>query len=235
MLLLLAACTGSTDTDSRGEDDSTSVTDSTPTDAPVCLDSAALGTLTAHVAILDVIGRISPAQAAADVAVAFYQLPGVDGSRALNFTLSQPCTGAHDLDPSCITDVCFWTECTGVGGSWIEHAEDTGAGDTVTSFDGWLVDRGRMEIAWGDGVAAFDVTWDVRTLTAPDGRDWTFEGSAHMDGLLDLTERFDHLHPEGPLDLAVTDSTGGALTVGGVAIATWNGAAFVSTDTCASP
>jgi len=193
------------------------------------VDAATRTTLGAFVEILQVIARLSPSTAASSRAIGFYQLPGVDASRALEFNLAQPCSSAHDLDPTCITDVCFWTECTGVGGSWIEHAEDVGAGDSVTDMDGWQVDRGRMEIAWTEGVARLDVSWDVRALTSPEGVDYTVEGTAVMDGTLDASLALPGLYPGG-LGLSVTDSASGGLTGGGAQLATWNGTGFADAD-----
>ncbi len=191
-----------------------------------CVDPQILAVLGGFIANLDVIARLSPAQATSSKAIAFYQLPGVDVSRALEFNLSQPCTVPADLDPSCVTDACFWTECTGVGGSWIEHAEDVGAGATVTDVDGWMVDRGRIEIAWSEGTPRFDVSFDVRGLTGTDGFDYTFEGTGVMDGLLDLTLVFPRLYNNGAMDLVVTDSEFGVLGVGGSDVAHWNGNSF---------
>ncbi len=191
-----------------------------------CLDPVINAVLSAFLANLDVIARLSPAQATSSKAIAFYQLPGVDVSRALEFNLSQACTVAADLDPSCVTDACFWTECTGVGGSWIEHAEDVGAGAAVTDVDGWMVDRGRIEIAWSEGAPRFDVSFDVRGLTGADGFDYAFEGTGVMDGLLDLELDFPRLYNNGAMALSVVDSDTGVLNVEGWNLAEWNGTSF---------
>ena len=226
---LLLACAGGDDAGTPADDTAAPTDDTGGATPPACVDPAALGVLSSFVATLDVIARLSPSMASASKAIGFYQLPGVDAARALEFNLAQPCASAHDLDPSCITDVCFWTECTGVGGSWIEHAEDVGAGDTVTDVDGWALDRGRLEIAWTEGVARLDVGWDVRALTSPEGVDYTLEGTAVMDGALDVDLTLPGLYPGG-LGLGVTDSTQGALTGGGATLATWSGSAFVDAE-----
>ena len=224
MWLLLACADPTRPSDTADPDispDSTGYAGTLP-----CLNPEINAVLSAFLANLDVIARLSPAQATSSKAIAFYQLPGVDVSRALEFNLSQPCTVPADLDPSCVTDACFWTECTGVGGSWIEHAEDVGAGAAVTDVEGWAVDRGRIEIAWSEGAPRFDVRFDVRGLTGTDGFDYAFEGTAVMDGLLDLALVFPRLYNNGEMTLSLTDSETGGINVAGWDIAEWNGTSF---------
>lgn len=222
LLLLLLACAGKP---AGPTDDSAAAAA-----RPACLDPRAGGVLASFLANLDVIAQLSPAQASASKAIAFYQLPGVDVSRAIELNLAQPCSAPADLDPSCVDAACFWTECTGVGGGWIEHAEDVGGGDTVTDVDGWQVDRGRIDIAWAEGVARLDVTMDVRSLIGADGLDYTLSGAAVLDGLLDVDLSFPRLHPAGALRLTLTDSTTGTLTVGGTTIGDWTGSSFRTLD-----
>lgn len=242
MFLLGIACDGGKAPDTADSDSTTSTESSPPddtgpttvTDFPACLDANALGVLSAHVDALAVIAEVRPASATATGTTPFYQLPGVDAARYYSFNLSQPCEDAVDLDPNTADGVVYYIECLGKGPWWVVHAENDGDEAEVSTFaddDGalWVVDRGRMEIYWAE-TPSLAVTWDIRALTGPDGRDWTMtEASATLDGLLDLEETFPTLHPEGPLVLSLVDSAGG-LTVADATIATWNGTAFVDAD-----
>ena len=83
-----------------------------------------------------------------------------------------------------------------------------------------------MEIAWAEA-DALSVEWDVRALTAPDGRDWTLAGAtATLDGALDYAASFSGLDANGGVAVAVADGSGG-ITLAGAEVAHWNGSSFV--------
>lgn len=219
MLLLLLACGDGSPRETGDPDDSGAPPDDSgdPEVRPACLDGDHLAVLGDHLAVMRVLGLTAAGAADADTVVAFYQLPGVDAARAFNLELGRTCDGNYDLDPFWSYGVKFWTECTGEGANWVEHAENDEA-----DFGGWAVDRARLEIAWTEGATGLDLAWDVRGLTDPAGVDFTFAGAGRLDGQLTLSETFAGLHPDGTLELWFGDDAGG-LRLDGVEIARWNG------------
>lgn len=222
-LLALLACTGAP-VDDTGPGDSGPVggddTGDTAGARPPCLDGDHLQVLGAHLAVMRTLGLTAGSGASATSAVAFYQLPGVDAARAMNLSLGQACAGSYALDPLTAGGVDYTITCTGEGTDWVVRAENDAA-----DFDGWTVDRGRLDIAWTAG-SVLDLAWDVRALTAPDGADFTFTGTGRIDAGLTLAQAFPSLHPDGPVTLAFADDAG-ELLYGEVPIATWNGAGLV--------
>lgn len=177
----------------------------------------------------------APAAASVDTVLSFYQLPGVPAASWFLLDLAAPCTASHDLDPVCVEGVCYEVECTGEGGSWINHIENDAdlPDDEITDYDGWIVDRGRLPLAWREGEPNLTLEIDVRALTAPDGSDWTVSGVGGLDGDLTLEVDFPALHPGGALHVSVAGG-GGTVTVDGAVVATWDGTNLTD-SACGAP
>lgn len=216
LLLLLLACDG-TPPDTPADDPVGPGDSGEAETRPACLDGNHLAVLGEHLAVMRIIGLTGADSVDADTVLGFYQLPGVDAARAFQLELGRACDGNYDLDPFWSYGVKFWTECTGDGADWVEHAEND-----ETDFEGWAVDRARIEIAWTEGATGLGVTWDVRGLADPDGIDFTFSGAARLDAGLVLDQAFANLHPDGVLTLWFADEAGGA-RLDGADLASWNG------------
>lgn len=239
LLLALVACTGKPPTDGgddtaeSGETGESGESGETGGGGPACLSAEHRYVLAdwLHQSFLVAYG--APPTATAETFVGFYQLPGVPASPWFNFASAAACDDFEHRDPVCTGSVCYQVDCTGKGGGWIdniENAEDVPE-SSQTDFDGWLVDRGRIDLAWADGSGVLTAAYDLRGLTAPDGTSWVFDATATFDGNLDLHAVFPDLHPEGPATLDVIDNAG-TLTVGGAEVAVWDGTNVGDAEGC---
>lgn len=238
LLLLLVACDGleknlidDVTHESGGDTGRDSGQDSGGPSDPACLPDDQRDTLGAWIHQLWLVAYAAPSASTADAVVSFYQLPGVPQSSWFVLNLATPCSSAHDLDPVCVDGVCFQAECTGVGGGWVNHIENDPdvPDDELTTFDGWIVDRGRLPLTWEDGTTSLALEIDVRALTAPDGTDWTVSGAATFTGDLALEADLPALDADGNVHVSVAAGAG-TVSVSDAVIARWDGTNLTSTD-----
>lgn len=235
LLALTLACSGMSDLVVSKETGGIFIDDIVDTGAGsvACLDETARTTLEDWLYQTWLVAYGAPSTASASAVVAAYQLPGVPAAPWFSLSLASPCDAAHDLDPVCTGGVCYQVECTGKGGGWVDHIQNDpdGTGEDATTFDGWVVDRGRTPLTWTDGGASLALEYDIRSLLSPEGVDWTFGGVATFDGALDLTATFPGIYADGPVEVVIADDVGSA-SWNGWELATWEGQQLTAVESC---
>lgn len=188
-----------------------------------CVTEEVLAVLEQHIADLNEAASRLAGHGSDREAVGFLLVPGLDPGILATFAgpLVAACDGAFFYDATCDGTFCGQIECTGRGAGWAHyHWLDA---TPVDQANGWRFEEARVVTTWEEGAEEVSFTLES-SATDPGGADWTLTGSGVMGpDSIEFSEDLPALLAAGAATLTVAaapDRHSGALTVGGVEVAT---------------